>query len=304
MPKIMYKAQRFSRDNVLKIEHAEQIIREYQAQGFMLTLRQLYYQFVARGIIANSQKEYNKLGVVINNARLAGLLDWEAIEDRSRHVDHASSWSTSGDIVATAAMAFRLDRWTDQLERVEVWIEKDALAGVLTDVCDRYHVALLSNRGYLSQSEMWRAAIRFQNYESMNGQDVTIIHLGDYDPSGIDMTRDIKDRLVMFDCPDVEVERIALNWDQVQHYQPPPNPAKTTDSRFAEYMLNYGIESWELDALDPDVIVTLTEDAILGHLDQQVWADMEQREAEQRAQLEHVSANWDKVVKDNGPAAK
>jgi len=304
MPKIMYKAQRFSKANMIKIAYAEQIIREYQAQGFMLTLRQLYYQFVARGLIANRQKEYNKLGDVINNARLAGLLDWEAIEDRSRHVDHASSWDTPGDIVATAARSFRLDRWADQLERVEVWIEKDALAGVLTGVCDKYHVALLSNRGYLSQSEMWRAAVRFQNYESMNGQDVTIIHLGDHDPSGIDMTRDIKDRLVMFDCPDVEVERIALNWDQVQHYQPPPNPAKTTDSRFAEYMLNYGTESWELDALDPNVLVTLTEDAILAHLDQQVWADMEQREAEQRAQLEHVSANWDKVVKGNGPAAK
>jgi hypothetical protein len=84
MPIIKYKDFNFRSASLSVIELANSIIAEYQAQGYDLTLRQLYYQFVARGIIPNSDAEYKKLGSVINDGRLAGLIDWDSITDRTR----------------------------------------------------------------------------------------------------------------------------------------------------------------------------------------------------------------------------
>lgn len=105
--------KRFRGASLEIIETANQIIDEYQDLGFRLTLRQLYYQFVARDIIANSQKEYKRLGSIINDGRLAGMIDWEAIEDRTRNVRTHSSWDDPADIIEAAARGFALDLWDD-----------------------------------------------------------------------------------------------------------------------------------------------------------------------------------------------
>jgi hypothetical protein len=99
MTKLKYQDIAFSKKSVLKIEQANKIIAEYQAQGFDLTLRQLYYQFVARGIIPNNDKEYKKLGDVISNARLAGLIDWESITDRTRFLRDHPHWESPSNIL-------------------------------------------------------------------------------------------------------------------------------------------------------------------------------------------------------------
>lgn len=140
------------------IDQANEIIAAYAAQGFDLTLRQLYYQFVSRDRIANSDREYKRLGSVINDAQLAGLVDWDAITDRTRNVRAVSHWETPGAIIDSAAYSFRIDKWLLQPYRVEVWIEKDALAGVIERVCTDLDVPYFSCRGYTSQSEMWAAA--------------------------------------------------------------------------------------------------------------------------------------------------
>ncbi len=305
MPKIRYV------DNLPILKNAEQmgivtqankIIRDYQAQGFDLTLRQLYYQFVSRDLLPNTLQSYKRLGSIIVDGRLAGLIDWDAIVDRTRNLESLSHWETPESIVQAISEQYRIDRWARQPYRVEVWIEKEALAGVFQGVCESLDVPYFCCRGYTSISEIWAAGRRLKRYANLPGltagqrQKPIILHFGDHDPSGIDMTRDIVDRLSMFAEMPVEVERLALNMDQVEYYGPPPNPAKVSDSRAAEYMRVHGDESWELDALEPAVLAEIVRDAVARFRDEEIWAEDEKLEEEGRRQLGQVSERYDEVI--------
>lgn len=287
--KIKYVARRFSVESLAIIKRANEIIEAYEAQGYQLTLRQLYYQFVSRALIPNLQQEYKKLGSVINDARLAGLISWTSIVDRTRNLQGNSHWKNPAEIVAACATQFQIDKWRDQRYRVEVWVEKDALIGIIEPVCRRLDVSYFSCRGYTSQSEMWVAAMRLKEYAVKNHQCPVIIHLGDHDPSGIDMSRDIGDRLDIF-CGGVKVDRIALTMEQVDKYNPPPNPAKTTDSRFVAYILAHGKESWELDALEPTVLSALIEKTVLSYREPKQWARAVRAERACRARLKQIAS--------------
>jgi len=275
------------------IEQANAIIQEYEAQGYNLTLRQLYYQFVSRDLIDNKQTEYKRLGSVINDGRLAGLIDWLAIEDRTRNLQSLTHWSSPADIIESCASQFRYDLWADQPWHIEVWVEKEALAGVFARVCNEWDVSYFACRGYVSQSEMWRAGRRLLRKERNAGKETRIIHFGDHDPSGMDMTRDIRDRLSLFGS-NVDVTRVALNIDQVEQYGPPPNPAKLTDSRSTGYCAEYGNESWELDALEPRVLAGLVDDEIESVLDTDAWEYSKERQQEARDRLQELADTWDK----------
>jgi len=312
MPKIAYEYHRFSASSRLMIQRSNDIIAEYQRQGFTLTLRQLYYQHVARDLLPNRQSEYKKLGDVINHARLAGEIDWNAIEDRTRWLrssdyDHGNPDTWLGRV----AGGFSKSRWEDQPYYVEVWVEKDALGGVIESACEPLKVPWFACRGYTSQSEVWGASQRLLD-EIRAGKEIVIIHLGDHDPSGLDMTRDIESRLFMFigahladerdqdsirrsEVP-LEVRRLALNMDQVEEHQPPPNPAKLTDSRAQSYISEWGDESWELDALDVATLSSLISEAIEPLIDQDRWSEAEQREQEGQDRLRLVASNWQKAV--------
>jgi len=296
MPFICYKERRFGADSEAIIEKAKEICEDYMAQGYTLTLRQLYYQFVARDILANTEKNYDRLGSIINDARLAGRIDWDAIEDRTRHLRKLASWDSPKDILESCAQQFRYDRWKDQPTRVEVWIEKDALVGVIEPTCNDYRVPYFACRGYSSQSEQWRAGTRFKDYLE-GGQDVLVLHLGDHDPSGIDMTRDNDERLAMFAEADradnmLQIKRIALNMDQVRRYRPPPNPAKLSDTRASGYIEKYGSQSWELDALNPEVIAQLLRDQFDAVIDDEKWAAAKEREKVARARIGEMANKW------------
>lgn len=291
MPKIQYIDKNFSKGSLGIIGKANAIIKEYRAEGLSLTLRQLYYQFVARDLIANKQSEYKRLGAIISDARLAGLVDWEAIEDRTRNLKRLYHNTDPGDAVNDALDQFMLDHWADQDYRVEVWIEKEALVGVIETICRQLDVPFFACKGYVSQSEMWSAAMRLKHARRC-GQTPVIIHLGDHDPSGIDMTRDIFDRHDMFDGAH-KVERIALNMSQVEQYGPPPNPAKLTDSRSNSYVGKFGYDSWELDALEPRVLRDLIEDTVLKYRDGDVYEQTIAQENEYREVLEKVVDKWE-----------
>lgn len=287
MAKIEYVPRKFSPASLKLIQIANKIIAEYQAQGFDLTLRQLYYQFVARDIIPNKLREYKNLGSVVNDGRLAGLIDWDAIVDRTRNLEKNSHWGGPGDIVRSCAEQFQIDKWKGQEYRPEVWIEKDALIGVIERVCQRNDVAYFSCRGYTSQSEMHSAALRLKKYKR-EGQEPVIIHLGDHDPSGIDMSRDIADRMRLF-MGGLDVKRIALNRAQVDKYDPPPNPAKLTDPRGRWYVEEHGDESWELDALDPKVLDKLIQKTIDSLRDREKWDDRVEEESGHKEKLSEVA---------------
>jgi hypothetical protein len=273
------------------------ICEDYRGQGYDLTLRQLYYQLVARAVIENTFQSYKKLGTLIDNARLAGLLDWSFIVDRTRNAYRTDGIDTSPeDAIITAAEGYERALWDTQPNHVEVWIEKEALSGIAQRAAQGVRTIYFSCRGYGSQSEMYAAGKRFAAY-GRDGKNNYVIHLGDHDPSGIDMTRDIQDRLQMFAGPYApEVRRIALNMDQVEQYNPPPNFAKMTDSRFADYQARFGDESWELDALDPNTLVSLITDEVRGLIDPDAWAEAEEREETEKNQLRTVAQSWDDVI--------
>ena len=273
MSYVSYCEKQFRRASLEMIDTINQIIDEYDAQGFVLTVRQLYYQLVARDIISNNLKEYKRVASLLNDARLAGLVSWSAIEDRTREFIRRSRWKGGAEILDAVADQFHMDLWEGQDRRVFVLVEKEALVGVLEGVCHELDIPLLAARGYPSVSVVREFVERDIARASRDGQDSLILHLGDHDPSGIDMTRDLTDRIALFlhgDASEVEVRRIALNMDQIEEQRPPENPAKTTDSRFDAYRRKFGSSSWELDALSPKYLAALVRKHALREIDDDV----------------------------------
>lgn len=256
------------------IGHCNKIIAEYESKGHMLTVRQIFYQCVARGITGgeNSLRMYNKIQSALNVGRMQGLVSWTAIEDRERSLMGLDYYESVVELLKTARNSFRLDLWHNQAFRPEVWVEKKALVGVIGNICNRLRVNFFACKGYNSQSEQWAAGRRFASY-IQKGQRPIVFHLGDHDPSGIDMTRDNRDRLSVFAGVPIMVQRLALNMPQIEELNPPPNPAKLSDSRAEEYISRFGESSWELDALDPLYIENLIEQAILKIRDPDLWND-------------------------------
>jgi len=285
-----YEVRQFRPDTLALIDQANAIISEYQADGFLLTLRQIYYQFVARGLIPNTERSYKRLGKTISNARMAGLIDWEAIVDRTRNLRANSHWRGVGAILDSAADSYRRDLWEGQQTVVEVWIEKEALIGVIERPCGELDMPFFACRGYVSQSEQWRAGERALERWHSSAQETVILHLGDHDPSGVDMTRDNQDRLNIFAGLDaVTVRRIALNWDQIEEHQPPPNPTKVTDTRAASYIQKYGHSSWELDALEPRLINRLILDTVAEYIDSEIMDVVREQQEAERQQLQALA---------------
>lgn len=299
--KITYTPKDFREATLRIIVQANRIIEDYQAQGFKLTLRQLYYQFVSRDLVANKQSEYKRLGSIISDARRAGLIDWDSIEDRTRNLRSVQTWDNPQQIIDAVGYGYKLNPWDNQDVYVEVWFEKDALMGVFERPTNRLRIPYFSCRGYTSDSEIQSAATRLARIDKVGGQRPVVLHFGDHDPSGMDMTRDIGDRLTLFGRPfglrRLEVRRLALNMEQIEQYDPPPNPAKETDARFANYQQEFGDESWELDALEPTVLAKLVEDEVADLIDQEQWDAVMDQEREERAVLRAVGEHWDDVKK-------
>lgn len=294
MPKIQYKEINFRGKSLDLIKLINQVVDEYNSQGYELTLRQTYYQLVARGYIPNNERSYKNIGNLINDGRLAGLIDWHSITDRTRNLRRNSHWSTPSSVIESAMYSYLLDKWEGQPNYVEVWVEKDALVDIVGQACRPIDTPYFSCRGYTSQSEMWAAAQRFINQNRIR-ENCFIIHLGDHDPSGIDMTRDIQERLWMFGA-DVQVKRVALTMEQVQTYNPPPNPAKLTDSRCGKYMDEFGDESWELDALEPQMMTNLIRDEVTALRDDDIYWSVCDREESEKKELRMISDRYDETV--------
>jgi hypothetical protein len=347
--KVKYEDIRLSENALKLIAHANIILDEYQNRYQLdLTLRQLYYQFVARGLLPNTVQSYKRLGQAVNDGRLMGLIDWDHIVDRTRTLRGINHYAGPRTFLKSMAYRFHRDKWKNQPTRPEIWIEKDAALGVVETVCARNQVDFFSCRGFTSQSEMRVAALRILDYLK-KGQNLIIYHIGDHDPSGIDMSRDIEDRLrrylkveraaalaarlrqeadvvskdygypnwaamrravtpelaryVADMCAEkasrgfgaFRFERIALNMDQVRELDPPPNPAKLSDSRAQGYIARFGHQSWELDAMPPEYLRDLIQSQIERIRDEDLWALEVAKESRERNMLIEIGDNWDDV---------
>ncbi len=173
------------------------IVKEYSRQGYVLTLRQLHYQLVTRNWIVNHDTAYKKLGSILDDCRYAGVIDWNAIEDRGRRPYIPYSADDLADGLDDLRNQYRINRQEGQNTYVELWTEKDALSGILRRSTEKYHIQLVVNKGYTSSSAIYNAYERIVD-KIKSGKQVKILYFGDHDPSGLDMVRDIKDRLTFF----------------------------------------------------------------------------------------------------------
>lgn len=278
-----YISKKFTPKSIDLIATISSILNEYIRAGYGITVRSLYYQLVARGVIPNTERSYKSITNLVSDARMAGLLDWEAIEDRMRVVSTRARWGSGKEILESSAAHFHMDMWEDQPKRVFCVIEKDALSGIVSGTCHKYDVPMLAARGYPSSSVIRELVKHTMIPAAQEGQDIVILHLGDHDPSGIDMSRDLEERVTLFSEGEFQVEfrRLALNMDQINDQKPPPNPAKMTDSRFDTYEQLYGQMSWELDALSPKYTNDLLAGEIKTLIEPEEWAARE-------AQIESV----------------
>jgi hypothetical protein len=311
MAKIRFRKVKLSSSNKERLDTINSIVEEYQEQGYKLTLRQLYYQLVSRDIIPNQQKEYSKLSTLLKEGRMGGVVDWDAIEDRLRVPSKPASFDSPQDILDACINQYALPRMNGQKNYIETWVEKDALSGVLKRVTQQYHIPILVNRGYSSASAMFDAYERFSSAIEKE-QTVNVLYLGDFDPSGTDMIRDVRKRVLemivktgakichnKFD-PDAEdwaskvvewtrskfnVIPIALTQEQIRKYNPPPNPAKRSDPRAKEFIAKYGGTSWEVDALRPEVLNQVLTDNIEKLLDKKMFNDVLKREKSDKEKL-------------------
>lgn len=210
------------------------------------------------------------------------------IEDRSRSIVQNCHWKDPSEIIREAVDDFYMNRWYGQDYNLEVWCEKDAVSNILDRVCRKWDIPFLANRGYLSQSIMYD---NFQRLQVKNSyKKIVIFYFGDHDPSGIDMTRDIRDRLELFFGDFVKfVDRLALNIDQITEYNPPENPVKVKDSRYDSYVNEYGYSCWELDALEPEDLSKILESNILKYVDLDKFKKIEELEEEHKQTLEEIA---------------
>lgn len=290
----MYVDKTFRGEALDLITVMNRIVEDYTDQGYTLTVRQLYYQLVARDHIPNTEKSYKRITGLVNDARLAGHMDWSAIEDRTREFVSRSHWDSPSEIVNSCVSNYHEDLWGDQPTRVFVIVEKEALVGVLEGTCYALDVPLLAARGYPSSSVLREFAVEQMQTAFEREQGVVILHLGDHDPSGMDMSRDLEDRLNLFAETsymggDFTFSRIALNMSQIKKYKPPENPAKSTDSRFKEYRRLYGASSWELDALSPDQLTELVDSHVHRYIDPERWSATRQRINDGKAKLRNMA---------------
>ena len=270
---------------MLLLEKIVVMVDDYERKGYRMTLRQLFYQLVSHDILPNDQKKYKKLSTIIKDARMAGLIDWDVIEDRIRIPTMPSEFENISHLVNVAISSYRRDRWENQEYYVEVWVEKDALSGVLEPVTRKYHVHLLVNRGYSSTSALHESVLRIKEQQD---KECVILYLGDHDPSGKNMITDIRNRLEQFQC-DATVRDVALTMQQIRQYNLPPNPAKKSDPRSDKYIKRHGNLSWELDALTPEVLNQLVSSHIEEFLDMDEYQKIINQEEEEKMELVQVT---------------
>ena len=189
-----------------------------------MTVRQVYYQLVSGLVIENTRSQYQAVSRALVDARKAGDIPWEWIEDRLRQPRMVRGWNDLADFSETVKGAYRRNVWATQPCYLEAWLEKDALSGIFDDIRYPYGVTLNVGRGYDGWDSIHNAAERYKK----SRDHVTVLYFGDFDPSGEDMVRSIQERFGELGCqPDIV--KCALTAEDVRTYHLPPNLTKRTD---------------------------------------------------------------------------
>jgi len=254
-----------------------------------MTVRQIYYQLVSRHVIENNRGQYQAVSNAVVRARKNGVIPWEWVEDRLRRPRPVSMWRDLGEFAQSVKTAYRRDVWQAQAGYLEVWLEKDALSGLFEPVLNEYGVTLNVGRGYDGWDSIHNASVRYGEAPM-----VSVLYFGDFDPSGEDMVRSLRERLRFFGC-EAEIVKCALTADDVERYELPPDFTKATDSRRASFVERYGDVAVELDALPAEVLTARLRREVAARIDADALNAVRAQELRERARL---TAVLERLVQD------
>jgi hypothetical protein len=266
------------RKTIRLIETAREILEHHNP----MTVRQIYYQLVSRQVIENNRGQYQAVSNALVDARKNGVIPWGWIEDRLRRPRAVGMWDGLADFGKTVMRAYRRNVWDSQSSYVEVWLEKDALSGVFENILRPFGVTLNVGRGYDGWDSIHNAAERFGT-----GENATILYFGDFDPSGEDMVRSLRERLEFFRC-NPQTVKCALTLDDVKRYNLPPDFTKATDTRRAAFVEKFGDVAVELDALPGDVLESRIHEEVENLIDLDALEAVREQEQNEKAQLAKI----------------
>ncbi|MEO7651401.1 MAG: hypothetical protein ABIZ80_13130 [Bryobacteraceae bacterium] len=265
-------------------QHAKTLKIITEAQGILtatnpMTVRQVYYQLVSRQVVENNRGQYQAVSNALVDARKSGAIPWEWIEDRLRRPRRVSMWRDLAHFADVLRRSYRRDVWATQSSYTEVWLEKDALSGLFSDVLNKYGITLNVGRGYDGWDSIHNAADRYGA-----GHHVSVLYFGDFDPSGEDMVRSLRDRLAFFECT-ATITKCAITAADVKRYELPPNFTKSTDTRQAGFVSVHGDVAVELDALPVDVLMDRLRYEVEARMDLAALAEVQEVESREREKL-------------------
>ena len=263
------------------VEEALEVFKQYDSA---LTLRQLYYRLVSKHLFPNTINSYKRLSRIMVKAREQKDVPVNCLEDRSRRIlgRGDTGYSSAEEFLRRRITGlkesykeFTMPMWDDQPNYVLVSLEKDALSRLMSDIANQYSVRTFPTRGYPSFTYVNRMATYIRN--RLKGKPTVVLYFGDHDPSGVDIERDLEDRLRKYNAGDFKVIRIALTKDQIEQYNLPPMPVKRSDARSEGFLESYGDQSVELDALDPNTLKFMVAQSIAANIDLDLWRKKEER---------------------------
>lgn len=263
-----------TKDTLTLIDSINTVLSEIESR---MTIRQIFYQLATRNIVPLTKGGYTKVSRIATEGRRRGLISWDRIEDRVRRPHSVPAWDNLTEFKSDMIASYKKNIWTNQPKYFEVWLEKNALYGLIYPICAKYGITLQVITGYTSATAIYDASVGIGRFKPLQNND-TILYLGDCDPSGLDIERSIHDVFLDDHEIDINIKRVGLTSKQVRKYHLPPNISKKEDPRSSSYKHTI---SAELDALPPNILKRKLEKAIIKHLDIDAYNEtMEQEKTE------------------------
>jgi len=268
------------KESLILIRHIEEVLNSYK---FALTIRQIFYQLVAKQIIPNLEEFYRKVSRLSVIGRDRGMLPEDKFTDRTRVFDKLPSYLDLKDFMETVKDAYSKNMWQNQDKYIEIWTEKDALRAVINAITHAYDVGLQVVRGQYPRTGIYETSKR---YKEQKKKKCFLYYVGDYDPSGFSIYDSIKERLINYGV-DVEIpDRIALTKEQIEKYSLPSDPGKEKDPNYKKFVALTGSDQVvELDSLPPEILRKIIENCIIENLDLKVFGTSAKKEKAERKEL-------------------
>ena len=274
---LTYPTRQIKRQRATKaeVETRREALLDIIDDGKPMTVRQVFYQATVRGLVEKAESGYGKVQNDLTLMRRDGVMPYDWLADNTRWQRKPQTFDSVEQALRETAAFYRKSLWTDADSYVEIWLEKDALSGVILPITSMYDVPLMVARGYASLSFLYNAA----DYINTLTVPTYIYHLGDFDPSGVNAGEKIEETLREM-APDAEIyfERLAVTEEQIDAWNLPTRPTKKSDTRSK----SFGDISVELDAIEPNRLRQIVQEAIEQHLPQEQYAVLKAAEESER----------------------